>query len=128
MTPALATGEVLIVQRNGGVKRAFKRPPCVPMDRNRAFRMCIPVADRFEVSVAEMLSRARPSRIAWPRQIAMYLMRLEQWSFVDIGAFFGRHHGTAIYAFYTVQSQIAIYPLAAKQVIALQNALNIQTT
>lgn len=58
------------------------------------------VSDHFDLRLADMTSRRRPSNIAFPRQIAMYLSRkLTPCSLVEIGdAFGGRDHGTVIYA------------------------------
>lgn len=58
------------------------------------------VADYYGLNLSDMTSRRRPARIAFPRQIAMYLARqLTKLSLVDIGEAFGkRDHGTIIHA------------------------------
>lgn len=58
------------------------------------------VADFYDIRVADMTSRRRPARIAFPRQVAMYLTReLTNMSLVEIGEAFGRRdHGTVIHA------------------------------
>jgi chromosomal replication initiator protein len=58
------------------------------------------VAEHFDLRLADMTSRRRPSNIAFPRQVAMYLSRqLTKGSLVEIGeAFGGRDHGTVIHA------------------------------
>ena len=58
------------------------------------------VCKRFEISLEELLSPSRSTRIALPRQIAMYLTReLTKESFPAIGrSFGGRDHSTALYA------------------------------
>lgn len=58
------------------------------------------VAEHFDLRLADMTSRRRPSSIAFPRQVAMYLSRhLTKGSLVEIGeAFGGRDHGTVIHA------------------------------
>jgi chromosomal replication initiator protein len=58
------------------------------------------VAEHFDVRLADMTSRRRPTSIAFPRQVAMYLSRaLTKGSLMEIGeAFGGRDHGTVIHA------------------------------
>lgn len=58
------------------------------------------VTKHFDLRLADMTSRRRPTNIAFPRQVAMYLSRkLTPCSLVEIGdAFGGRDHGTVIYA------------------------------
>ena len=58
------------------------------------------VADYYKIKVAEMYSKRRPSSIALPRQIAMYLAKeLTQKSLPEIGERFGgRDHTTVLHA------------------------------
>ncbi len=58
------------------------------------------VAEHFDLRLADMTSRRRPTSVAYPRQVAMYLSRqLTKSSLMDIGeAFGGRDHGTVIHA------------------------------
>jgi len=70
------------------------------------------VTDYFDIRLADMTSRRRPSNIAFPRQIAMYLSRqMTPCSLVEIGdAFGGRDHGTVIYACQKVRDRIQCEP------------------
>jgi chromosomal replication initiator protein len=58
------------------------------------------VADYYKIKVADMYSKRRPSAIALPRQIAMYLAKeLTQKSLPEIGELFGgRDHTTVLHA------------------------------
>ncbi len=58
------------------------------------------VADYYKIKVADMYSKRRPSNIAGPRQIAMYLAKeLTQKSLPEIGELFGgRDHTTVLHA------------------------------
>ena len=58
------------------------------------------VAEFYEISVSELVSSSRQSRVAWPRQVAIYLTReLTTNSLQSIGrAFGGRNHGTILHA------------------------------
>ncbi len=57
-------------------------------------------AKHFEISTEELLSSGRAARIAWPRQVAMYLSReLTDESLPSIGRHFGgRDHTTVLHA------------------------------
>lgn len=65
------------------------------------------VALHFGVSVQDLQSPKRHRRLAWPRQVAMYLCRaLTSLSYPEIGAFFGgRDHTTAMYAVRLVEER-----------------------
>lgn len=66
------------------------------------------VADYYGLVLSDMRSKRRPVRIAFPRQIAMFLSRkLTKHSLVEIGEAFGkRDHGTVIHACKKVQGEI----------------------
>jgi chromosomal replication initiator protein len=67
------------------------------------------VAAHFSLSVSELVSPARTSRIAWPRQIAIHLSReLTGAPLEAIGqAFGGRNHGTVVHACKRVSERVA---------------------
>ena len=73
----------------------------------------------------ELTSPARTSRIAWPRQVAMYLTReLTGKSIPAIGRHFGgRDHTTVLHAWRRVKAQIESDPAARQAVEALHSAL-----
>jgi chromosomal replication initiator protein len=58
------------------------------------------ICEHFQLSPAELLSGDRTRRIAWPRQLAMYLAReLTDESLPAIGRHFGgRDHSTVLHA------------------------------
>ena len=58
------------------------------------------VASHFGISVVELVSERRTTRIAWPRQVAIYLAReLTAASLPGIGSEFGgRNHATVLHA------------------------------
>ena len=58
------------------------------------------VAERFAVSVADLVGASRVAAVAWPRQVAMFLTHeLLGLSLGDVGlAFGGRNHTTVLYA------------------------------
>ena len=63
----------------------------------------------FDVSAEELVSPARTARIAWPRQLAMYLAReLSGESLPTIGrSFGGRDHTTVLHAWRRTGARIA---------------------
>ena len=64
--------------------------------------------DRREGHLPEDTDGRRERRIAYPRQIAMYLTRiLTESSFPEIGAFYGgRHYSTVMYACEQIEKSI----------------------
>lgn len=66
------------------------------------------VTEHFNLRIQDMISKRRPSNIAFPRQIAMYLSRMMTGcSLQEIGASFGgRDHGTVIHACKTVENMM----------------------
>jgi len=67
------------------------------------------VASYFDVSVTDMLGRCREKRLAFPRQIIMYLMREElRSSYPTIGAELGgRDHTTAMHAYDKITREVS---------------------
>ena len=65
------------------------------------------VADYYKIKVADMYSKRRPTAIAFPRQIAMYLAKeLTQKSLPEIGELFGgRDHTTVLHAVRKISSE-----------------------
>jgi chromosomal replication initiator protein len=66
------------------------------------------VGAHFGLSSEELLSSARTARIAWPRQVAMYLAReLTGESLPSIGRHFGgRDHTTVLHAWRRTSARI----------------------
>ncbi len=58
------------------------------------------VCDYFQIKISDLRAKRRSKSIAYPRQIAMYLVRsMTDHSLPEIGAYFGgRGHATVIYA------------------------------
>jgi chromosomal replication initiator protein len=88
LTPELAT-EVL----DSLYPRAASKPRSLDEIQAAACR-------HFELSAEELLSPSRSARVAWPRQVAMYLAReLTRESLPAIGRHFGgRDHSTVLHA------------------------------
>src|SRR5690625_398205 len=70
------------------------------------------IAERYNVTIDEMLSRKRTKTIAYPRQVAMYMAReLTELSLPKIGQEFGgRDHTTVIHAHKKISEQIEQEP------------------
>lgn len=66
------------------------------------------VVEYYDLRLSDMASKRRPSHIAFPRQVAMYLSRvLTSQPLKEIGeAFGGRDHGTVIHACKTVENMM----------------------
>ncbi|HEX8831817.1 MAG TPA: chromosomal replication initiator protein DnaA [Longimicrobium sp.] len=81
--------------------------------------------DAFSISREELLSSARSGRVAWPRQIAMYLARQHTGETLPaIGRQFGgRNHTTVMYACRKAAERIAEDPAAQAVVCDLERRL-----
>jgi chromosomal replication initiator protein len=79
----------------------------------------------FEVSREELLSATRTGRVAWPRQVAMYLARQHTGaSLPAIGERFGgRNHTTVMYACRKASERLAADPAAQALVHDLERRL-----
>jgi hypothetical protein len=65
------------------------------------------VAEATHIAPAEIHGRSRRQRIAYARQLAMYLMRqITRASYPLIGDFFGRNHSTVIYACDSIRARL----------------------
>jgi chromosomal replication initiator protein len=82
--------------------------------------------DHFGLSADELLSSARTRRIAWPRQVAMYLSReLTDESLPAIGRHFGgRDHTTVLHAWRRTAARIADDDASRQAVESLCKSLN----
>lgn len=83
------------------------------------------ICEFYHISMVDILGKKRPSNIAFPRQIAMYLCRLlTPASLQEIGtAFGGRDHGTVIHACKSVENIIQQEPTTKRTVQFLQQKL-----
>lgn len=83
------------------------------------------VADYFGITLDEMYGRKRTNRIAFPRQVGMFLCReLTRSSLVEVGTAFGRRdHGTVIHACKRVKALSASDPGVASDLAKLRSRL-----
>ncbi len=79
----------------------------------------------FDISPQELLSPSRTTRVAWPRQVAMYLAReLTDESLPAIGRHFGRRdHTTVIHAVRRTEQRIRTDTASRRAVDDLRSAL-----
>lgn len=84
------------------------------------------VASWYGVATTELLSPSRSARLAWPRQLAMYLAReLTQQPLERIGsAFGGRNHTTVVHACAQVKRRLAAEPQLQEQLDSLRTAIS----
>lgn len=66
------------------------------------------VCDYFQLKISDLKAKRRSKSIAYPRQIAMYLLRnMTGHSLPEIGSFFGgRGHATVIHAYNKINSEV----------------------
>ena len=84
------------------------------------------VADRYSLSVEELVSAARAARIAWPRHLAIHLSReLTSSSLHAIGDAFGRrNHATVLHACKRVAERLRDDPNVASELALLTAELS----
>ena len=84
------------------------------------------VAGHFDVRLADMTSKRRSANIAFPRQVAMYLVRRHtKASLHEIGdAFGGRDHGTVLHACKTVSVRMKKEDQVRQSIMMLNTQLD----
>jgi chromosomal replication initiator protein len=84
--------------------------------------ICEAVVNRLRVKLSDMQSKKRTKRIAFPRQLCMYLARdMTDLTLSDIGAHFGgRDHTTVIYAIERIEERVKKEPDLAQLVDELK--------
>ena len=105
----------------GGLYPRAAAPPAAPTIQRVQQLTC----EAFSVSLEELLSSERTGRVAWPRQVAMYLARTHTGATLPaIGREFGgRNHTTVMYACRRAGERIASDPAAHAAVRALERRL-----
>lgn len=84
------------------------------------------VAEHFDLRLSDMTSKRRPSAVALPRQVAMYLCRtLTAHSLPAIGETFARNHATVLHACRSVSSRMQSDPQLRQNVDALRHKLGV---
>ena len=80
--------------------------------------ICEAVVNRLRVKLSDMQSKKRTKRIAFPRQVCMFLARdMTDLTLSDIGAHFGgRDHTTVIYAIERIEDRVKTEPDLAQLV------------
>jgi chromosomal replication initiator protein len=83
------------------------------------------VASHYNLAVSDLVSTSRMARIAWPRQVAIYLSReLTTTPLQSIGeAFGGRNHATVLHACKRVSDRLVGDDGAGTEVDDLKAAL-----
>lgn len=97
-------------------------PPAIRPDNIRFVQEA--VAKLYRISLNQMLGNARPARLAWPRQVAVYLCAvLKLGTFTEIGRRFGRDHSTVSKTLVAVQNALECYPVLRFEVARLAHQL-----
>jgi chromosomal replication initiator protein len=84
------------------------------------------VAAAYRISVAELISSSRATRVAWPRQLAIHLAReLTTTSLTSIGdAFGGRNHATVVHACKRVSDRLRSDPDVQEEIDNLRASIS----
>lgn len=82
------------------------------------------IEHNFGITRTELISKSRKSRVAWARQVAMYLARLYTALPLEvIGKTFSRDHATVIHAFQKVNDTLQNQPTKSYEVEFLKKRL-----
>jgi len=85
------------------------------------------VAEYYHISLEDMCGKQRDKHIVMPRQVAMYLMRLEtKVSLFEIGQLFGgRDHSTVLHACEKIEQAVKndINPTLRREIVAIREHL-----
>jgi chromosomal replication initiator protein len=82
------------------------------------------VADFFNVSVHDLMTRGRKKEVVEPRQIAMYLLRdILEMSYPYIGEKLGRDHTTAIHAVEKINQEINRNSSLNQKILLIKEAI-----
>jgi chromosomal replication initiator protein len=103
----------------------YPRSPTAATARRTVAEIQAAVSQHFGLSPTELLSSTRTTRVAWPRQIAMYLSReLTGESLPAIGRQFGgRDHTTVLHACRRTSLRVSSDPVSREAVDKLHRAL-----
>ena len=87
--------------------------------------ICEVVVNRLKVKLSDMQSKKRTKRIAFPRQVCMYLAReMTDLTLADIGAHFGgRDHTTVIYGCEKIGEEINSDSRLRQEVVTIRDRL-----
>jgi chromosomal replication initiation ATPase DnaA len=89
-------------------------------------RIIAAVCLRFRVTVEEIKGHSRPDRIAFPRQVAMFLMRHFGMPYEAVRLAVGaKSHGTAMHAVDAVRARMECEPVVRKAIVELATKLGI---
>ncbi len=83
------------------------------------------VADYYNLSVEDLQGSRRSRKIAYPRQVAMYLLREEtEASLPQIGAYLGgRDHTTVLYGYERIRARVEADDALRREVLTLKERL-----
>ena len=102
--------------------RLYPRPP----GRHHSVRdVQLACCEAFDISLDDLLSRNRATRVTWPRQVAMYLAReMTDTTLPSLGRQFGgRDHTTVLHAHQRVAHRIAVDDAARTTVQSVRERL-----
>ncbi len=97
-------------------------------DAEMAARIVRTVAEYYRLTVEELEGPRRPERIAFPRQVAMWLIRsFTRLSLASVGEHLGRRdHGTVLHGWRTINDRLEICRQTAREVQHLMNLLGVK--
>ena len=96
----------------------------LPSSRAGTHRSVIAISKAFDIPVARILGRSRIPRVAWARQVLMYLtVEICGMSAAEVGRWLGRDHGTVGYAIQHVRDVMSVYPELKAEIEEIERKL-----
>lgn len=82
------------------------------------------VSEYFGFQIEDITGRRRTEKLAWARQIAMFLCReFPNRSLTDVGNYFKRDHGTVMFACNKVVDRMSVYPNVREEMSRIREQL-----
>ncbi|NDB94971.1 MAG: hypothetical protein EBZ78_02240 [Verrucomicrobia bacterium] len=108
--------ELGMIQKTG----LFKNP-----GSSQAHNVILAASSAFGVSTQKLLGKERPDYIAHPRMAAMWVLRTKLgMPLTEVGALFGRDHGTVLHACNRVPAMMKKNKVFAENVMKVLNTFN----
>jgi chromosomal replication initiator protein len=109
------------IKQSANVKRSSNVPTLNP---STCDRICLVVANYYNISLAELKSNTRKRRIALPRMIAMYFMYgRTSMTLLQIGKMFNRDHSTVIHSRTLINDLLKVDLVFKNEIEEIKNKL-----
>jgi chromosomal replication initiation ATPase DnaA len=104
-------GQTILITREEAERLRNDLSVCLRVYGSSLQAIAESAAEFYRLSFREMFSKQRTERIAFPRQVAMYLSRMNtDKALTEIGEFYKKDHGTVLHAVDVISGRIQVDP------------------